>query len=79
MASVGDALALLRAFWSTYKDVKANQEECRRFDDHSQLVLGWIEKECGNNVPEALQKRLERFIEYVRRLVLGEPHFVSML
>lgn len=65
MASVGDALSVLNVFWTTYKDFKANREECRSLHKYAHLVLERMEKERGGDAPEALQKRLANFIAYV--------------
>ena len=63
MISIGDVLALLNAFWTTYKGFKSNQEECERLREYSQSVLESMERECNGNVPKSLQRRLAKFME----------------
>ena len=71
MISIGDALSLLKVFWTIYKDVDLNQEECRRLHKRSQSVLERMEVECGDNVPDALQQKLAKFVVYVQCFVRG--------
>ena len=65
MASVGDAITVIQVFWTAYRDLKTNQEECRQFHHHVQSVLEYIQKACSNAVPRALEERLAKFIEYI--------------
>ena len=65
MISIGDAVALLNTFWTTYQSLKSNREECHRLYKHSRKILEYVEKECAasSSMPRGLERRLQKFVE----------------